>query len=216
MAKHILDTTKIAPEKSPAKIQVFLGPSGSGKTSSMVKLASHLVVQEKKKIALLTSDTLKVGAAEQLKIYAQILNVPFGLIRNSQDWSSVLQHLSQFDQILVDSPGLSLKSLEENSFLRNVMPPKELSAVHLVMNTTSKDSDLTEMGQRFKGHGFQDVIFTNLDLSVQHGGIYNFMKRFDMPLHSFGIGTRVPEDYEMATKERVLDLLFKLTSLRKL
>ena len=79
------------------------------------------------------------------------------------------------------------------------------------MNATSKDADMTDIGRRFSFLGYQDVIFTSLDESVQHGPIYNFMKKFDIPLHSFGIGSRVPEDFEFATKERIVDLIFKIT-----
>lgn len=214
VARHILDTTKVTGEKNGSKIQFFVGPAGAGKTSTLIKLASHLVVNEKKKIALLTADTLKVGAAEQMRIYSQILNVPFGVIRSAADWQGVLSQLGQFDHILVDAPGLNLKSIDENTFLRNLLPPSTAqTTIHLVLEATLKDSDATEIGRRYKGHGFQDVIFTGLDQSVQHGTIYNFMRKFDVPLHSFGLGTRVPEDYEMATKERVLDLIFKLTNL---
>ena len=215
VAKYILDTTKVA-EKSHARVQVFAGPAGAGKTSMLVKHASHAVVNDKKKVAILTTDTLKVGAVEQLRIYAQILNIPFAIIRQNSDWHTLSGQLSQFDQIFVDTPGLSLKNLEETSFLRNVLPPSDMPAtMHLVLESTAKDSDITELGKRYKSFNPADVIFTNLENSVQHGTIYNFMKRFEMPLHSFGLGTRVPEDFEMATKERVLDLIFKLTSLKR-
>lgn len=215
VAKYILDTTKVA-EKSHARVQVFAGPTGAGKTSMLVKHASHAVVNEKKRVAILTTDTLKVGAVEQLRIYAQILNIPFAIIRQNTDWHTLGGQLSQFDQIFVDTPGLSLKNIEETSFLRNVLPPSDIPAtLHLVLESTAKDSDITEIGKRYKSFNPADVIFTNLELSVQHGTIYNFMKRFEIPLHSFGLGTRVPEDFEMATKERVLDLIFKLTSLKR-
>jgi flagellar biosynthesis protein FlhF len=214
VAKYLLDTTRVVGDKAQAKIQVFVGPAGAGKTSSLIKMASHLVVNDHKKIALLTADTLKVGAAEQMRIYAQILNVPFGVIRSGADWAGIIAQLGQFDHILVDAPGLTLKTMEENSLLRGLMPPSSSNAtIHLVLEATAKDSDITEIGKRYKGNGFNDVIFTNLDLSNQHGTIYNFMRRFETVLHSFGIGTRVPEDYEIATKERVLDLIFKLTNL---
>jgi flagellar biosynthesis protein FlhF len=213
-AKFILDTTKVVNEKVRSKFHYFIGPSGGGKTSSLIKLASHLVVNEKKRIAILTTDTQKVGASEQMRIYAQILNVPFGMIRNAGDWQSMLAQTAQLDYILVDSPGLSLKSMEENALMREIMPPASTPvAIHLVLEATAKDSDISEIGKRYKAYGYQDIIFTSLDLSVQHGTIYNFMRRFEVPLHSFGVGPRVPEDYEVATKERVLDLIFKLTSI---
>ncbi len=216
VARHILDTTQIVGDTQSTKIQVFMGPPGSGKTSSMVKLASHYVVNGHKKVALVTTDSLKVGSADQLRIYAQILNVPFAIVRNANDWDYVIQQLSGYDYILCDSPGLGMKSIEEIQFLKSVMP-RDLENVtrHLVLNATSKDQDLSEMGRRFQSAHFSDVIFTSLDNSVQHGPIYNFIHNFKVPLHSFGIGTRVPEDFEMATRERVLDLIFKLTKVKK-
>ncbi len=216
VARHILDTTKIVGDVQGTKIQIFLGPPGSGKTSSLVKLASHYVVNGHKKVALVTTDSLKVGSADQLRIYAQILNVPFAICRNQQDWDYVIQQLSGYDYILCDCPGLGMKTIEEIQFLKGVMP-KESEQVtrHLVLNATSKDQDLNEMGRRYQSAHFTDVIFTSLDNSVQHGPIYNFVQNFNIPLHSFGIGTRVPEDFEMATRERVLDLIFKLTKVKK-
>jgi flagellar biosynthesis protein FlhF len=215
VAKFILETTKIVNEKKPTKMQIFVGPTGAGKTSTLVKLASHFVVNEKKKIAVISLDTFKVGAAEQLKIFSQILNVPFAIVRNANDWQHMMNSFSQFDHILIDFPGMTLKTIEENTFVRGMLPPNVAqSTIHLVLEATAKDQDITEIGRRYKPIGFQDVIFTNLDQSVQHGTIYNFMRKFEVPLHSFGLGPRVPEDYEMATKERVLDLIFKLTSLK--
>jgi flagellar biosynthesis protein FlhF len=109
-----------------------------------------------------------------------------------------------------------MKSIEEIQYLKSVLPKDaENVSRHLVLNATSKDQDLNEMGRRFQSAHFNDVIFTSLDNSVQHGQIYNFIHQFGVPLHSFGIGTRVPEDFEMATRERVLDLIFKLTKVKK-
>lgn len=215
VARQILDSTRVTNGLGVGKIHCFMGPAGSGKTSMMVKLASHLVVRENKKVALLTTDTFKVGAADQLRIYAQILNVPFAVIRSEIDWNNIARYLDKVDVVLVDYPGLSLKSQEEISAARQVLPPAQMNAkVHLVLNSAIKDSDATEIGRRYGVFNYQDVIFTALDESSQHGTIYNFGRRFDVPLCAFGIGTRVPEDFEFATKERVLDLLFRLTTVQ--
>jgi flagellar biosynthesis protein FlhF len=215
VARHILETTKIVGENSGAKIQVFMGPSGSGKTASLVKLAAHYVVNAHKKVALITTDTMKVGAVDQLRIYAQILNVPFAVVRNSNDWDYVIQQLSGYDYILCDTPGASLKTIEEIQMMKSLLPKKtEQANYHLVLSSTQKDQDLAEIGRRYKSLHFSDVIFSCLDDSAQPGTVYNFVKRFDVPLHSFGVGTRVPEDFEMATRERVLDLIFKLTKIK--
>lgn len=218
VARRILETTKVTtPEETrQAKVHIFVGAAGSGKTTALVKMASHLVVRENKKVAILSADTFKVGAADQMRIYAQILNVPFSVIRNASDWYHIMNYINSVDYILVDYPGLSLRNAEEGMNLKRLMPPATLKTrVHLVLSTLAKDQDATELGRRYSVLDYHDVIFTGLDESVQHGTIYNFMRRFDVPLHSFGIGTRVPEDFEFATKERVLDLLFKITQATK-
>ncbi|AHI06933.1 flagellar biosynthesis protein [Bdellovibrio bacteriovorus W] len=216
VARYVLDTTLIAKNPNAGKIHCFVGPSGSGKTSSLIKMASQMVVREGKKIALFTTDTFKVGAAEQMKIYAQILNVPFSVIRSQNDWTNLMRYLQNVDCVLVDFAGLSLKNNDEIHMLKSLLPPAVLNPqVHLTLSTNTKDCDATELGRRYSVVGYKDVIFTSLDESTQHGTIYNFMKRFDIPLHSFGIGPRVPEDFEYASKERLLDLIFKITKVNK-
>ncbi|XGC80367.1 flagellar biosynthesis protein FlhF [Bdellovibrio bacteriovorus] len=216
VARHVLDTTKVVTHPTQGKIHCFVGPAGSGKTSALIKMASQMVVREGKKIALLTTDTFKVGAADQMKIYAQILNVPFSVIRSQNDWTNLMRYLANVDCVLVDYTGLSLKNNDEVNMLKSLLPPQALNPnIHMVLSTNAKDSDATELGRRYATLGYKDVIFTSLDESTQHGTIYNFMKRFDVPLHSFGIGSRVPEDFEFATKERLLDLIFKITKFKQ-
>lgn len=220
VARWLLDHIDVvSTPQSPrgaAKLQLMLGASGSGKTSQLVKIASQLVVQERRRVAILTTDTRKVGAADQLKIYCQILNVPFAIIRNRRDWDWVATQLNSFDHMLVDYPGLQLRDLDELQFLRSVLPPEALGATaHLCISATTKDSDAFEMARRYEMASISDLIFTGLDQSVQHGLIYNLHRKTGKPLHSFGLGSRIPDDFEMATKERVLDLIFKLTKLRR-
>jgi flagellar biosynthesis protein FlhF len=216
VARQVLENTKISESLNAGKVHCFVGPAGSGKTSALIKLASRMVVEEGKKVALFTTDTYKVGASDQMKIYAQILNVPFSVIRNQNDWINLIRYISQVDCVLVDYTGLSLKNNEEVQMLRGLLPPASLSAqIHLVLSANVKDSDAADLGRRYTTVGYRDVIFTGLDESTQHGNIYNFIRRFGVPLHSFGIGPRVPDDFEFATKERLLDLIFKITNYKQ-
>ncbi len=216
VAKRILDSTQLVQDPFKGRIHSFVGPSGAGKTSALIKFASHLVVNENKKVAIVSGDTSKVGAVDQMKIFCRILNIPFAMARSRTDWEWVLSQLSNVDYILFDSPGSQLRELDEIHALKQMLPPDVTgSTTHLVISATSKDTDAFEMARRYRSVNVNDVIFTNLDQSVQHGVIYNFQLKNSLPLHSFGIGSRIPEDFEPATKERVLDLIFKLTKLRK-
>lgn len=216
VAKYLLDKIKIAENRTRNRYHVFLGSSGQGKTASLIKLASHLVICEKKKIAIVTTDSLKLGAAEQLKIYAQILNVPFAIVRRPEDWGILSNRLANVDHILVDCPGMSLRAINEIDWMRSILPPETGGrSLHYVQSIMAKDEEALEVASRYRSLSFDDVIFTNLDQAAQHGLIYNFQKLFDLPLHSFGIGAQIPEDFEPATKERVVDLIFKLTKIKR-
>lgn len=219
VARSILNMTKVISENEPTilkKYHCFVGPSGSGKTSSMVKMASHLVIKEKKKIAILTTDTQKVGAIDQLKIYAQILNVPFMVIRTETDWLNLNRYSQGFDALLIDSSANALKTSADINHMKELLPPGNVNAaIHLVLSAKMKDRDLINFGNRYSNVGITDVIFTGLDEVAQHGSIFNFNQKLGWPLHSFGIGPRIPEDFEYASSERVLDLIFKITQMGK-
>ncbi len=213
IAKFILGQTQVNGDQNLAKVHCFMGPAGQGKTSALVKLASHLVVSHKKKVLLLTTDTFKVGSVDQLRIYSQILNVPFNVIRSQMDWERFAPHFGQFDAVLVDFPGLGLTSMDELKLVKNLLPPASVGAQnHLVLSALNKYSDLLEMARRYRLTEFKDVAFSNLDESMQNGVIFSFHFKTKIPLFCFGTGPKIPEDFEFATKERVLDLVFRLTS----
>lgn len=214
-AKNMLNEISLSTDPYASGLHIFVGGSGHGKTSALVRMASHLVIREHKSVAIVTTDTRRMGAAEQLKIYAQILNVPFAVVRNKADWANIVHSLKGTHAILVDNPGLSLKNLEEIDLIQELMPPADIKkVVHLVQSINQKDADAFELGRRYRLLHINDVIFTKLDESMNHGLIYNFQKEFKLPLHSFGIGPMIPEDFELATKERVIDLIFKISKLK--
>jgi flagellar biosynthesis protein FlhF len=100
--------------------------------------------------------------------------------------------------------------------MKRMTPPVFKSMrTHLVLSSSAKDVDLIECAKRYNEFGFNDVIFTGLDEASQHGNIYNFVRKIGAELFAFGIGTKVPEDFEYATAERIVDLLLKITQSKK-
>ncbi|MCK6598192.1 MAG: flagellar biosynthesis protein FlhF [Bdellovibrionaceae bacterium] len=211
LAKKILDSIFLS-DMVNKKFHFFVGPSGNGKTSSLIKMASQLIVREGKRVAILSADIHKVGAVEQLKIYSQILNVPFAVIRDKSDWKEILKFINNIDYILVDFPGLSMKSSQDHHFFEklvvNEIPHK---AIHLVLSSRNKFEDMQETLQNYFSLKIDDVIFNHIDESIHNGAIFSFIKSNQIPIHSFGIGPRIPEDFEPATKERLVDLIFHIT-----
>ncbi len=215
IGKYILNSVPVV-SGGFEQFHLFMGPSGNGKTTSMVKLASQLVLQNKKRVALISTDTVKVGADQQMKIFSEILNLPFISIRTPSDWNKIIPHLNQVDHVLVDFASLSLRSNDEINYIKKMMPPiYDSIRTHLVLSAKSKDKDLLDTIQKYEPLNVTDLIVTSLDEATQYGSIYNLVRKQIKPLFGFGIGPKVPEDFERATAERVLDLILELTQSTK-
>jgi flagellar biosynthesis protein FlhF len=212
VAHNFLNSIQVVRPSSLEKVQVFVGPAGQGKTSSLVKLAGSLISRDQKRVGIVVVGGYKVGTTDQMKIFSNLLNVPLELVKEPNDWARVYQQFSHLDHILVDMPGLPLKTEMEASLLRTLMPPLSLARrIHYVASVCAKDQDTSENLRRYLAVRPDDLIFTQLDESISHGVIYNLQRQYNAPLFGFGTGPTIPDDFEYATKERLLDLIFKLT-----
>ncbi len=210
--RHLLNTVEVAPNPMQGRYHVFMGSTAQGKTSTLVKFASQMVLKERHTIAIISLDTIKVGAADQLRIFAQILNVPFAIVRTPDEWKVAEQKLKKVQHILVDCPGLSLHTMQEADWLKSILPPPEYNrTLHYVQSATARDEEAIDLASRYQMIGIHDVIFTRLDETSRQGSMINFQQAFGTPIHSFGHGPRIPEDYEIASKERIVDFIFKLS-----
>lgn len=212
MVQYFMKNLEVTERLSTDRYQVFVGSTGQGKTTSLVKIASHLLLNEKKRVAIVSMDTMKVGAADQLKIYAQILNVPFAVVRRPQDWAVLESKLDRIDHILVDAPGFTLKTEGEPEWLRRMLPSSRQGVrMHWVQSIVARDEEVMGLAERYSKIGFQDVIFTRVDESTRQGMIVNFQNQFKKPILGFGTGVQIPEDFQWANKEHIADLIFRIT-----
>ncbi len=212
IARSIMDQSLISDSGNDKKIHVFWGPPGVGKTTTMVKLAAQWMKSYNKKIALVTMDTLKVGATDQLRICAQILNAPFAVLRSTTDWNEILRYLDSVDYIFVDTPGPAIQLRRDADYCQQILGTKKANhRHHLVLSATYPKQMLQDLINRADLFSCDDLIVTHLDECQHFGAIYSLMLEMALPLHSFGLGTKMPDDYEVATKERILDLIFHIT-----
>lgn len=212
VARAIMDSSLIADQGLDKKIHVFWGPPGVGKTTTVVKMAAQLMKNHQKKVALVTMDTLKVGATDQLRICAQILNAPFAVLRSSSDWNEILRYLDSVDYVFVDSPGPAIQIRRDAEYCQNILGRKSQDQRHhLVLSAAYPKDKLQDLINRADMFSCDDLIVTHLDEARQFGAIYSLMLEVALPVHSFGLGTRMPDDFEMATRERILDLIFHIT-----
>ncbi len=216
VAKWVYANTDVVKDRLQARYHVFVGPRGAGKTSTLVKMASHLVIKERKKVAILTCDNNKVGAAEQLRIYSQILNVPFAVVKKHEDIQGYIQQLNGVDHILIDTEGQSLLKIEEIEKLKGTIPYHLGNMrIHLVMSALMKDEELSSVGRRFKSINYHDIVVTNTDQVQKHGAMVMLQQQLRTPYFAFATGPMIPEDFEWASKERVLDWIFKISKQKR-
>ena len=212
VVKYLLDSIVCEDNRFEGRYHLFVGPAGHGKTSSLVKLASQMVVSGHKSVGIVVVDHTKVGAVEPLRTYAKILNIDFAHVEEPKDWPFVNRDFSQLDYIFVDFPGSSFQHGEEVfDLMARFLPLKSERKIHYVQSVLSREAEMDCAIGLFSRLGIDDIIFTRLDESVQHGIILNVQRKHELPLHSFGIGSDIPEDIEPATRERIVDLIFKLT-----
>jgi len=185
-------------DKKP-KVIFFVGPTGVGKTTTIAKLSSKLLLEEKKKIAILTSDTYRIAAVEQIKTYANILSIPVEVIYEIKDLNGVLPKYKEYDYILVDTAGRSHKNKEQFKDLKNLYEAFSgySQLTYLVLSATTKYKDLKNITTLYSDIGEYSLIFTKLDETDAIGNILNIKLDTGMPLSYVSYGQNVPDDIEI-------------------
>ena len=140
--KRVIENTIDIRSNSVGKVTVLVGPTGVGKTTTIAKLAGKLSLIDKKKVGLITIDTYRIGAVEQLKTYADIMNIPFKVVFSIKDMEKSIIDLDYCDVILVDTTGRSSKNMMQISELRAFIEKIKEKSVHLVINASTKNKDI--------------------------------------------------------------------------
>ncbi len=189
---------------------LFLGPTGVGKTTTIAKIASRLVVQDKKRIALVTTDTYRVKAAEQLRTYADILNVPFRIVYVEDDMKSALKEFKNFDFVLVDTAGHSPKNDEQMGNQKQFIDlTKEAMKINvfLVLSVTTKYRDLKNIADTYSRFTDYRLIFTKLDETTTLGNMLNLKLHTGEDVSYVTNGQDVPDDIEVFDAQKTVRVL---------
>ncbi len=189
----------------------FVGPTGAGKTTTLAKLATHLKLDKKKRVSLISLDTYRIGAIEQLKIYASILDVPLRVASSVQETAEAVLELTEMgsDYILFDTIGKNFLVKEHVLDMKEIFDAFPQVRHLLVLPANAKDSDLSVVINTFKTMPIHSFVFTKIDETSTHGNIINQLLRFRKPVSYLGTGQRVPEDIEKADREKLCRLLLK-------
>ena len=189
----------ITPSEHGPKTVFFVGPTGVGKTTTIAKIASRFSVELKKKVALLTADTYRIAAAEQLRTYANILEVPFRIIYTIEEIESALKDFAGFDYVFVDTAGHSHQNEEQKSVMGSFIHSVDNSVdkeVYLVVSATTKYRDLKSIADAYSKITDYKLIFTKLDETTALGNLLNLKLYTGADLSYVTCGQNVPDDIE--------------------
>ena len=200
----------ITPAENGPKTLIFMGPTGVGKTTTIAKIASHFAVEEKKKIAMLTADTFRIAAAEQLRTYANILEVPFRVIYTEEELKAAISDFRDYDYIFVDTTGHSHQNeelLEKMKKLLATAAEAGESQAFLVLSTTTKYRDLQRISSSYKEIADYQLILTKLDETSTLGRLLNLKLFTDADIAYVTCGQNVPDDIEQFNPQKAVKQL---------
>ncbi|MCR5793225.1 MAG: flagellar biosynthesis protein FlhF [Lachnospiraceae bacterium] len=197
------DTIKT--EEGEPKFIFFIGPTGVGKTTTIAKIASSLNLKKKQKVALITSDTYRIAAVEQLRTYAGILGVPLKVVYNADEMKASYSEFESSDIVLIDTAGGSHNNEERQTDIAELIKaiPKEQRKVYLVLSTTTKYKDLIKITEKYSQISDYNLIFTKLDETSCIGNIYNIHMLTNAPLSYATWGQNVPDDIGRIDAQRI-------------
>ena len=194
---------------------MLLGPTGVGKTTTIAKLAAIKALWEHKRVLLLTSDTYRIAAVEQLKTYAKILGVPIEIIFDINTIPSVVDEHDNAEIILLDTAGRSQRDRKNMELFENLYNSFTPDAVHLVLSANMKYKDMLDVVEHIPNIPVSHLLFTKLDETISYGSIFNIQQVMGCPVSFLTVGQNVPKDIETATGSRIADFLMKSEEERK-
>ncbi|MDR0964082.1 MAG: flagellar biosynthesis protein FlhF [Clostridium sp.] len=200
-------TATITPATSGPKVVIFLGPTGVGKTTTIAKISGSLAVEGTKKVALLTADTYRIAAAEQLRTYANILEVPFRVIYTEEEFIDAVTDFKNFDYIFLDTAGHSHQNQEQVEKLRKMLECVDTFAqkqVFLVLSATTKYKDLQRIADMYKEITEYQLIFTKLDETTALGNLLNLRLHTEAQIAYVTYGQNVPDDIEAFNPQKTV------------
>ncbi len=185
----------------------FVGPTGVGKTTTLAKIAAKLSLVDERRVALITADTYRIAAVDQLKTYSEILSIPLDVVYEADDIIEVLQKHADYDYILVDTAGRNHKLAEGKDDLKALIDAADNAQVFLVMSLTSSAQDVESILKSYRFLDDYKLIFTKMDEAETLGCLLNAKYISAKPLSFITIGQSVPDDIVVADADRLTKAL---------
>jgi len=194
---------------SKQKVVSFIGPTGVGKTTTIAKVAAIFSVEKNKKVGLITADTYRIAAVEQLQTYSDIIDLPFAVSYSGDKLRDLIDNrFNDCDLVLIDTPGSSWKDQLQLARLKMYTAADFIDETHLVVSMNTKSSDLKSIINKFGSLNPDHMLLTKLDETESYGDLINLKENYGLPFSFLSFGQDVPEDIEAAEADNLRKYLF--------
>ncbi|NOX54182.1 MAG: flagellar biosynthesis protein FlhF [Planctomycetes bacterium] len=197
----------ITPRAGSRQVIALVGPTGVGKTTTIAKLAANFRLRDGIKMGLVTVDTYRIAAVEQLRTYAEIIDLPMKVVTSPLEMRRALEELSGLDLVLIDTAGRSPRDDLKIQELKSLLTEADVDEVHLVLSMTASARSLIATAERFAPANITALVLTKLDEAAEMGTLLSVARRVPLPISYLTTGQDVPDDIEPARAGRIARLI---------
>jgi flagellar biosynthesis protein FlhF len=210
---EVRTTAPIIAAPGRRRVVALVGPTGVGKTTTIAKLAANFRLRDGIRMGLVTVDTYRIAAVEQLRTYAEIIDLPMKVVTSPREMRRALDELSGLDLVLIDTAGRSPRDELKIQELKSLLAEAHVDEVHLVLSMVASPKSLQATAEKFAPAGTTAMILTKLDEAVGMGSLLSVARRVPLPVSYLTTGQDVPDDIEHASARRVARLILGEESL---
>ncbi len=185
------------------RLVALVGPTGVGKTTTIAKLAANFRLKEKRRVGLITVDTYRIAAVEQLRTYADIIDLPMSVVSTPREMREAVARMSDLELILMDTAGRSPRDEVKIQELKSMLSEAGADEVHLVLSSTAGAASLARTAGQFADAGPTAIVLTKLDEVSGLGNLLPLLRSSKLPLSYMTDGQNVPDDIEPADSRRL-------------
>ncbi len=185
------------------RLVALVGPTGVGKTTTIAKLAANYRLREKCRVGLITVDTYRIAAVEQMRTYADIMDLPMEVVSTPREMRAAIDRLSDLDLVFMDTAGRSPRDELKIQELKSMLAEAEADEVHLVLSSVTSASSLTRTAKKFATVGTTSLTLTKLDEATGLGNLLPVLRGSHLPLSYLTDGQNVPDDIQVAEPRRL-------------
>ncbi len=208
-----ITSTDLIARSNQRLVAALIGPSGVGKTTTIAKLAAIAARVRRQRVALITVDTYRAGAINQLQTFANVLQLPMYPAYSREELAQALHATRDADVVLIDTPGCNPYNGEMLKELRDLLGARDPITCYLTLAMTADFGDLLQIGQRFSLLNPTGMVVTKIDETLRSPAMIGLAQRLQLPIHYISTGSQVPDEISLATPDLLADLLIYATEL---